>query len=37
LPQNKGYKFSPVALVWFCSTLPAIELTKSNLQSFKTR
>ena len=28
LPQNKGYKFSPVASVWFCSTLPAIELTK---------
>ena len=24
LPQNKGYKFSPVASIWFCSTVPAI-------------
>jgi hypothetical protein len=31
LPQNKGYKFSPVASVWFCSTLPAIELTKNKI------
>ena len=24
LPQNKGYKFYPVAKIWFCSTVPAI-------------
>src|SRR5207244_276369 len=35
LPQNKGYKFSPVASVWFCSTLPAIELTKNKSAIFQ--
>jgi hypothetical protein len=28
LPQNKGYKLSPVASVWFCSTVPAFKLLK---------
>ena len=27
-PQNKGYKFYPVASIWFCSTVPAIKLAK---------
>jgi hypothetical protein len=35
LPQNKGYKFSPVAFNWFCSTVPAIETEKiSALSAF---
>ena len=29
LLQNKGYKFSPVASIWFCSTVPAIEFVKN--------
>ena len=29
LPQNKGYKFSPVASIWFCSTVPAIKFLKN--------
>ena len=29
LLQNKGYKLSPVASIWFCSTVPAIEFVKN--------
>jgi hypothetical protein len=39
LLQNKGYKFSPVALIWFCSTVPAIDFVKniSNLSKLDRR
>ena len=39
LPQNKGYKFSPVASMWFCSTVPALKIkrTKSDLSKLDRR
>ena len=37
LPQNKGYKHLPVALIWFAAPCLQLNCKRSSERSFKTR